>query len=87
MEFIFLTPFYGLYFNITHYNYDYLFSLKNSCPCWDLSLGLPRYQADMLPTELSWLGSLLINSAQPNNYVHSIILLVHIFSCKLVFNK
>ena len=35
----------------------YLFSLKNSCPCRDLNPGLPRYQADMLPIELSWLGS------------------------------
>ena len=33
------------------------FSLKNYCPCWDLNPGPPRYQADMLPTELSWLGS------------------------------
>ena len=30
---------------------NYLFSLKNSRPCRD-----PQYQADMLPTELSWLG-------------------------------
>ena len=35
---------------------NYLFSLKNSRPCRDLNPGLPRYQADMLPTELSWLG-------------------------------
>ena len=35
---------------------SYLFSLKNSCPCQDLNLGPPRYQADMLPIELSWLG-------------------------------
>ena len=26
--------------------------MKNSCPCWDLNPGPPRYQADMLPTEL-----------------------------------
>ena len=35
---------------------NYLFSLKSSRPCRDLKPGLPRYQADMLPTELSWLG-------------------------------
>ena len=35
---------------------NYIFSLKNSHPCWDLNLGSPRYQAYMLPTELSWLG-------------------------------
>ena len=35
---------------------SYLFSLKNSHPCQDLNPGLPRYQADMLPIELSWLG-------------------------------
>ena len=29
---------------------------KNSCLCWDLNQGPLRYQADMLPTELSWLG-------------------------------
>ena len=34
----------------------YLFSLKNSRPCRDLNPGLPRYQVDMLPIELSWLG-------------------------------
>ena len=36
--------------------YNYLFALKNYRPCRDLNLGLLRYQADMLPTELSWLG-------------------------------
>ena len=40
---------------------SYLFSLKNSRPCWDLSPGPPLYQADMLPIELPWLG-LGINS-------------------------
>ena len=35
---------------------SYLFLLKNSRPCRDLNLGLSRYQADMLPIELSWLG-------------------------------
>ena len=35
---------------------SYLFSLKNSRPCRDLNPGPPRYQADMLPIELSWLG-------------------------------
>ena len=30
--------------------------LKNSRPCQDLSPGPTRYLADMLPTELSWLG-------------------------------
>ena len=35
---------------------SYLFSLKNSRPCWDLNPGPPRYWADMLPIELSWLG-------------------------------
>ena len=37
---------------------SYLFSLKNSRLCPDLNPGLPRYQADMLPIELSWLGYL-----------------------------
>ena len=36
---------------------NYLFSLKNSHPCGDLNPGPPRYQADMLLTELSWFGS------------------------------
>ena len=36
---------------------SYLFSLKNSRPCQDLNLGPPRYQADMLPIDLFWLGS------------------------------
>ena len=35
---------------------NYLFSLKNSRPCQELNPGPPRYQANMLPTELSWLG-------------------------------
>ena len=35
---------------------SYLFSHKNSRPCRDLIPGPPRYQADMLPIELSWLG-------------------------------
>ena len=30
--------------------------MKNSRPCRDLNPGPPRYQADMPPTELSWLG-------------------------------
>ena len=34
-----------------------IISLKNSRPCRDLNPGPPQYQADMLPTELSWLGS------------------------------
>ena len=34
---------------------NYLFSMKNSHPCRDLNPGPGRYQADMLPTELSWL--------------------------------
>ena len=33
--------------------------LKNSRPCRDLNPGPPRYQVDMLPFELSWLGFLL----------------------------
>ena len=33
-----------------------LFSLKNSRPCRDLNSGPLRYQAHMLPIELSWLG-------------------------------
>ena len=37
--------------------FNYLFSLKNSRPCWDWNPGRPRYQANMLPTELSWLES------------------------------
>ena len=36
---------------------NFLFSLKNSRPYQDSNLGQPMYQADMLPTELSWLGS------------------------------
>ena len=35
---------------------SYLFSLKNSHPYQDLNQGPPRYQADMLSIELSWLG-------------------------------
>ena len=35
---------------------SYLFLLKNSRPCRDLNPELPRYQVDMLPIELSWLG-------------------------------
>ena len=35
---------------------NYLFSLKNSRPCRDSNPGPHRYQAYMLPTELSWLG-------------------------------
>ena len=31
--------------------------MKNSRPCRDLNPGPARYQADMLPIELSWLGS------------------------------
>ena len=42
---------------------SYLFSLNNSCPCRDLKPGTPRYQADMLPIKLCWLGSQL-----PHNY-------------------
>ena len=38
-----------------HYTIS-LFSLKNSCPCLDLNPEPPRYQVDMLPNELSWLG-------------------------------
>ena len=37
---------------------SYLFSLKNYRPCRDLNPGCPRHQADMLPIELSWLGSI-----------------------------
>ena len=71
--YIFLTTFYGLSFShhytyYKHYNLLHvgplwaafiycLFSLKNSCTCRDLNPRLPRYQADMLPAELSWLGS------------------------------
>ena len=36
---------------------SYLFSPKNSRPCRDLNPGPPRYQVNMLPIELSWLGS------------------------------
>ena len=43
------SPFKFKYFN-------YLISLKNYRPCRDLIPGPPRDQADMLPTELSWLG-------------------------------
>ena len=45
-----------------------LFLLKNSRPCRDLNPGFPQYQADMLPTELSWLGwflKSLIDSTPP----------------------
>ena len=34
---------------------NFLFPLKNSHLCQDLNPGPPQYQADMLPTELSWL--------------------------------
>ena len=68
-ESIFLTTFYGLYQPYarvpnTFWNYifvfkfeqsSYLFSLKNSRACRDLIRRPPRYQADMLPIELSWL--------------------------------
>ena len=33
-----------------------LLSFKNYHPCLVLNPGRPRYQADLLPTELSWLG-------------------------------
>ena len=36
--------------------FNYLFSLNNSRSYQDLNSGPPQYQADMLPTELSWLG-------------------------------
>ena len=36
---------------------NYLFLLKNSRPCWNLNPRPLWYQADLLPTELSWLGS------------------------------
>ena len=39
---------------------SYLFSLKNYRPCRDSIPGPPRYQADMLPIELSWLGCTFI---------------------------
>ena len=35
---------------------NFLFLLKNSCPCQDLNPRPPRYQANMLSTELSWIG-------------------------------
>ena len=96
VDYIFLTTFYGLYFNhqlhvklnnffkflhvswwptvgsfhvmhlhlsfwLVGYQVVFLadFALVISCPCWDLNPGPPRYQADMLPTELSWLGFFL----------------------------
>ena len=37
-------------------NSSFLFRINNSCPRRDLNPGLHRYQAHMLPTELSWLG-------------------------------
>ena len=42
--------------NSEQHNTISLFSLKNSCPCRDLNPEPPRYQVDMLPNELSWLG-------------------------------
>ena len=41
--------------------FSYLFSLKNSRTSRDLNWGPPRYQADMLPIELSLLGSIEYN--------------------------
>ena len=35
---------------------SHLFSLKYSRPCQDLNPGPPRYHADTIPIELSWLG-------------------------------
>ena len=49
---------------------NYLFSLKNSRPWRDLNPGPTRYQANMLSTELSWLGLCqfkLISSVNVNN--------------------
>ena len=42
------------------YIVEIIFSLKNSRPCRDLNQKPPQYQANMLPTELSWLEFLLI---------------------------
>ena len=53
VENIFLTTFFWIYISNL---INILFSLKSSRPCWDLNPGPPRYQANMLPTELSWLG-------------------------------
>ena len=36
-----------------------LFSLKNYRPCLDLNLVPPRYQANIQPIELSWLGFII----------------------------
>ena len=38
------------------YLINYLFSMKYYRTCRDLNPGLLRYQADLIPTELSWLG-------------------------------
>ena len=38
---------------------SYIF-IEKSRPCQDLKPGPPQYQADMLPTELSWLGSKVV---------------------------
>ena len=37
--------------------YQLLIFTENSYPCRDLNPGPHQYQADMLPIELSWLGS------------------------------
>ena len=41
----------------TNYNSSCYFPLINSHPCQDLNPGPCRYQANMLPIKLSWLGS------------------------------
>ena len=51
---IFVFKFYSNY-SVTYFHW------KNSRPCWDLNLGPPWYQADMLPNELSWLGFRLLS--------------------------
>ena len=45
----------GEFFHFKFKKISYLFTLKNSRPCLDLNPGLPWYQANMLPIELSWL--------------------------------
>ena len=51
---------------------SFLVRINNSHPCWNLNLGPPRYQVDMLPTELSWLGSShTIFFLAPNTFLSS----------------
>ena len=67
-------------FRIKHINY--LISLKNFCPCRDLSIGPPQYQANALPIELSRLGQLLKTAISCN-----VIIACYQYSCANVLSK